>query len=97
MRGAKRSAGNFLVLEVKPTRRNRVRLGITVTKKFGRAYQRNRFKRLVREAFRQKTFEGSFDLHIRPRTEAVRATFAQIRDELHLLAHRQTSEKFPNN
>ncbi len=43
------------------------RLGITVTKKFGDAHDRNRFKRLVREGFRLYLASKAFgvDIHVR--------------------------------
>ena len=45
------------------------RLGITVTKKFGDSFRRNRFKRLVREGFRLSNAKGttSVDIHVRPK------------------------------
>ncbi|EPP37001.1 Ribonuclease P protein component [Chlamydia avium] len=40
---------------VSPSRNSRCcKLGITVSKKFGKAHERNYFKRIVREAFRQQ-------------------------------------------
>lgn len=46
------------------------RLGITVTKKFGKANVRNRFKRLVRECFRLSAAKltAGIDLHVRVKT-----------------------------
>lgn len=46
------------------------RLGITVTKKFGKANVRNRFKRLVRECFRLSAAKRTtgIDIHIRSKT-----------------------------
>lgn len=46
------------------------RLGITVTKKFGDAIVRNRFKRLVRECFRLsgKKLTTGIDIHVRSKT-----------------------------
>ncbi len=47
----------------------KTRLGITVTKKFGKAHLRNRFKRLIREIFRTTFNElpKGIWVHIRPR------------------------------
>lgn len=44
------------------------RLGITVSKKHGKAHDRNRFKRVVREAFRQCQMQlpPNVDLNILP-------------------------------
>lgn len=49
---------------------SKTRLGITVTKKFGKAHLRNRFKRLIREIFRTNfnQLPKGIWVHIRPRS-----------------------------
>ena len=43
----------FLITYVKKNRLGTVRIGITTGKKVGKAVQRNRCRRIIREAFRQ--------------------------------------------
>jgi ribonuclease P protein component len=51
-----------------------VKFGVTVTKKFGKSHERNRFKRLARESFRALLPEicQSIDLVVRPKGVAPR-------------------------
>lgn len=76
--------GQWIVVKTRPSKSHCPKLGITVTRRFGKSHQRNRFKRLVREAFRlscQQFFSG-IDILVQPRSLALKANMEDIRNEL---------------
>jgi ribonuclease P protein component len=77
-------AGKYIVIDCLKGATQTPRLGITVTKKFGKAHDRNRFKRIVREAFRHAQFAlpQGIEINIRPRMLAKHATTSLILEEL---------------
>jgi len=71
--GGRHSAGNrFLVAYAMPNGARESRLGLTVGRRCGNAVQRNRLKRLIREAFRLAFSElpAGFDFVFVPRPNA---------------------------
>ncbi len=62
-----------LVMYVRKNRAGSCRIGITASKKIGNAVQRNRARRVIREAFRQikLPLKGGFDIVFVARTKTV--------------------------
>ncbi len=92
-----RSRGEILMVTSAANDAGQARLGITVSRKVGRAHQRNRLKRWVRELFRRSPHRRGlpardFVVHFFPHNTP--ATFQQVEQELwaHLRARpRQSS------
>jgi ribonuclease P protein component len=77
--------GEWILVTLRPVQ-HPSKLGIVVTKRFGSSPQRNRFKRIVREAFRlaYPEFTTSFEILVRPRSKALEASMQNIQKELKL-------------
>lgn len=69
LKDGRRATDQRLTLWVLPNGLSHPRLGLIVGRKYGGAVQRNRFKRLLREAFRLQQHElpAGFDLVCAPR------------------------------
>ena len=77
----------YFIIYYSHGRFNRSRLGITVTRKVGRATKRNNIKRLVREFFRlnRQNFSGEWDLNVVAKKKAAGISSQKAFDSLYAL------------
>jgi ribonuclease P protein component len=96
---AKRHVGHTLAIDFRHNSHGITRLGITVTKRYGKAHDRNRFKRIVREAFRlcRHDLPAGLDLNVKPRSQALNASTKDIIKELMGLHGRTATGSVPQS
>ena len=77
-------ANSCLVLYARKNRTDTNRVGITVSKKLGKAVVRNRVRRRLREAYRlnEERFLPGWDIVIVARSRAVTASFEKLTQSL---------------
>lgn len=73
-------ADGYLVLYARKNRTTENRVGITVSKKLGKAHVRNHVRRRLREIYRlnEDKFQPGWDIVVVARTKAVDADFARL-------------------
>ncbi len=73
-------ANSFLVLYARPNRTATNRVGITASKKLGKAVVRNRVRRRLREIYRlnEDRFSPGWDIVVVARSRSVTAEFSQL-------------------
>ena len=73
-------ADGYLVLYARKNRTTQNRVGITVSKKLGKAHVRNRTRRRLREVYRlnEAKFRPGWGIVVVARTKAVDAEFSQL-------------------
>ena len=73
-------ADGYLVLYARPNRTQSNRVGITVSKKLGKAHIRNRTRRRIREIYRlnEGAFSPGWDIVVVARSNAVDAPFDKL-------------------
>ena len=83
-------ADSYMVLYARKNRQGKNRVGITVSKKLGKAHIRNRIRRRVREVYRlnEAAFRPGWDIVVVVRSKAIDASFSQLTESYLSLARR---------
>lgn len=91
-RQGKEHLGRYMRLHIRIAHDSKQKLGITVSKRYGKATTRNRFKRIVREAFRlsRHEFVPNIQINVRPLKLALTASTADIQEEFFLFLRDMT-------
>ena len=86
-KGARRSSRSFVLFAL-PNELARYRFGLTTPRKLGKAHERNRIRRRVREILRtlepasEPASKGGFDVVVNPRRSVHDRDFQELRSEL---------------
>jgi len=82
-KGAKRSSRSFVLFAL-PNGLGYFRFGLTTPRKLGKAHERNRIRRRVREILRttQSSPKVGFDVVVNPRRSVHERDFQELRSEL---------------
>jgi ribonuclease P protein component len=83
-------ASPYMVLYARKNRTGTNRVGITVSKKLGKAHVRNRVRRRLREVYRlnEDQFQPGWDIVVVARSRAVEAKFSKLTESYLSLAAR---------
>jgi len=76
--GGRKIGGRLMTVFFLENGRERPRLGIAATRKYGSSVRRNRAKRLVREAFRRHKPDAGLDIVVVPRREMLGADYLRV-------------------
>ena len=86
-------ANSLVVMKAMPNGLNLSRYGFSVTKKVGKAVQRNRLKRLLKEIMRMQSLRPGWDIVLIARSVAVNTDYHQLEKAVtKLLARAQLLE-----
>jgi ribonuclease P protein component len=86
-------ATSLLVMKAMPNGLSQSRYGFSVTKRVGKAVQRNRLKRLLREIMRVQSLRPGWDIVLIARSAAVDSDYHQLEKAVtRLLAQAQLLE-----
>jgi ribonuclease P protein component len=86
-------ATSLLVMKAMPNGLSQSRYGFSVTKRVGKAVQRNRLKRLLREIMRVQSLKPGWDIVLMARSAAADSDYHQLeRAVTRLLAQAQLLE-----
>lgn len=79
--------GKYMVIYILPNSSEKNRLGISISRKYGKSVKRNRIKRLIRESYRQyeEFIESGFDIVITARHSLTMPDFSAVRKEMKYL------------
>ena len=88
--GSQGHANSYLVLYARKNRTGGNRVGITVSKKLGKAHIRNRVRRRFREVYRlnEEKFQPGWDIVVVARSKSISANFQKLTE-----AYLQLAEK----
>ena len=83
-KNGKSKSGNNLIVIYTPTKLNACKVGFSVSKKLGKAFVRNRVKRLLREAFKEllPVVNNKYNYVVVAKPTITDKSFKEIKEEL---------------